>query len=89
MLMAMSILQDGSGFAFIAPPVYKYICGQDITEISIVNEDVPDYEASALLRKVSRHKYHFRVRHVVYSTDCMYGPYIPKQNACMDLSRSY
>lgn len=55
MLMAMSIVQDGSGFSFLAPPVYQYICGVDIPRIAIADEDVPDYDVRKIIEEVHEH----------------------------------
>ena len=52
MLMAISVVQDGSGFALLAPPVFQYICGMDIGRISILNEDIPDYEVKKFIEEV-------------------------------------
>ena len=51
--MAMSLVQGGSGFPFLAPPVYKYLCGQNIADISVTLEDISDIEISMFLTKVS------------------------------------
>lgn len=59
--MAMSIVQDGSGFSFLAPPVYQYICGVDIPRIAIADEDVPDYDVRKIIEEVHEHT-RFRVR---------------------------
>lgn len=53
MLMAMSIVQGGSGFPFLAPPIFQYICGVEIRRISISNEDVPEYDVKKLIEDVS------------------------------------
>ena len=55
MLMAMSVVQDRSGFSFLAPPVYQYICGVDIPRISIADEDVPDYDVRKIIEEVHEH----------------------------------
>ena len=52
-LMAMSLVQGGSGFPFLAPPVYKYLCGQNIEDILVTFEDISDIEISMFLTKVS------------------------------------
>ena len=55
MLMAMSIVQDGSGFSFLARPVYEYICGVEIPQIAIADEDVPDYDVRKMIEEVHEH----------------------------------
>ncbi len=51
-LMAMSLVQQGSGFPFIAPPVYQYLCGTEMHMIELTTEDVPNYEVRLLLHEV-------------------------------------
>ena len=51
--MAMALAQDGSGFPFLAPCVYKYLCGMDLSCINIDPDEVPDYEVRDFLQKVT------------------------------------
>ena len=74
MLVAMSIVQDGSGFSFLAPPVYQYICGMEIPRIAIADEDVPDYEVRKLIEEVCVH---------IYAAVCMRGCSGPFPCTCM------
>lgn len=55
MLMAMSIVQHGTGFSFSAPLVYQYICGVDISRSAIEDEDVPDYDVRKMIEEVHEH----------------------------------
>ena len=41
-LMAISLVQGGSGFPFVAPPVYQYLCGVEMPTIEL--QDVPNFE---------------------------------------------
>ena len=49
-LMAISLVQGGSGFPFFAPPVYQYLCGVEMPTIEL--QDVPNFEVISLLEKV-------------------------------------
>ena len=51
-LMAMSILQQGSGFPFIAPCVYQYISDVSLSSIDISIEDVLNVEVRSIIDKV-------------------------------------
>ena len=51
-LMAMSITQQGSGFPYIAKPVYDYLCGLNLSQIVATVEDVPDFEVLAFINEV-------------------------------------
>ena len=55
MLMSMSIANGGNGFPYLAPPMYEYLCGWDVTSISVADLDVPNYEVRELLSKVCMH----------------------------------
>ena len=50
--MAMSLLQEGSGFPYIAPPVCKYLCGAELWMIDPTIEDVPNLEVKSLIEEV-------------------------------------
>ena len=52
MLMAMSLLQDGCGFRFLAPPAYQYVCGADLNNIVVSTDDVADFEVKAFIEQV-------------------------------------
>ena len=56
-LMAMAIVQGGSGFPFFAPSVYKYLCGSRLEEICVEVDEVPNIEVKQLLHQVSMIKY--------------------------------
>ena len=51
-LMAMSLLQQGSGFPYLAPPIYQYISGAELSEIDVSVEDVPSFELRNIIEKV-------------------------------------
>ena len=51
-LMAMSLLQGGSGFPYLAPPMYDYLCGENASSIKVSAEDVPNVDVTLLLQKV-------------------------------------
>jgi len=51
--MAMSVVQGGSGFQFMAPPMYKYLCGSEIPLISIEIDDIPNTRIRHLLQEVN------------------------------------
>ena len=55
--MAMAIVQGGSGFHFLAPCVYQYLCGVDVSAIPVSTDDIPDYKVTAVVQKV----YHLEV----------------------------
>ena len=50
--MAMAVVQGGSGFHFLAPCVYQYLCGIDVSAIPVSTDDIPDYEVTAVVQKV-------------------------------------
>ena len=49
--MAMSVVHGGSGFQFMAPPMYKYLCESEIPLISMEIDDIPN--ARHLLQEVN------------------------------------
>lgn len=51
-LMAMSLVQEGSGFPYIAPPVYEYLCGAELSTIDPTIEDVPNLEVKSFIEEV-------------------------------------
>ena len=51
--MAMCLLHGGSGFPYLAPPMYDYLCGEDASSIKVSAEDVPNVEVTQLLQKVT------------------------------------
>ena len=51
-LMAMSLLQQGSGFPYLAPPVYQYISGVEVSKIDVSVEDIPNVELRSIIEKV-------------------------------------
>jgi len=53
-LMAMSLLQQGSGFPYLAPPVYQYISGVELSAIKVSIEDVSSIEFRSVLEKVRK-----------------------------------
>ena len=56
-LMAMSLVQEGSGFSFMAPPMYKYLCGIEMASIDVTVKDVPNEEVKALIEEVRVQEY--------------------------------
>ena len=69
--IAMSVAQGGSGFPFLAEPVYKYLCTGECTGIQLSNEDAPDPTLKFVLEKVSdlksKHKqFHSRPEEVLF-----------------------
>ena len=52
----MSITQGGSGFPFLAEPVYQYICTGECTNVNIATIDIPDPMLRFVVRKVSIYK---------------------------------
>jgi len=55
--MAMSLVQGGSGFPFLAPPMYDYLCGREISTIEVCMQDVPNLEVLSLLEKVLQYSH--------------------------------
>ena len=49
-LMAMSLVQDRSGFPYMAPPLFEYLCA--MPTIDVTKKDVPSYEVQQLLQQV-------------------------------------
>ena len=52
-LISLGVVHCGSSFAFVSPALYKYISGCSVSEIVIVNEEVGNEEAKAVLEKVN------------------------------------
>ena len=50
--MAMSLAQGGSGFSYLCPSVYQYLCGIKPTDISVSVDDIPDYEVKNAVQQV-------------------------------------
>ena len=50
--MAMAVIQGGSGFHYFAPCIYHYLCGAEVSFISVSADDIPDYEVSSVVQKV-------------------------------------
>ena len=50
--MAMSLVHGGSGFPFISPCVFKYLCGENPLEISVETSDVADMTVRAMVDEV-------------------------------------
>ena len=50
--MAMSLVQEGSGFPYFAPPVYEYLCGAELSSIKVTVDDVPNLEVRAFIEEV-------------------------------------
>ena len=48
----MAVVQGGSGFHFLAPCVYQYLCGVDVLDIPVSTDDIPDYEVTTVVQKV-------------------------------------
>ena len=48
--MAMSFVQDRSGFPYMAPPLFEYLCGMSTTNVT--KEDVSSYEVQQLFQQV-------------------------------------
>lgn len=49
----MSIIQGGSGFPFLAKPVYSYISRGKYTNIEIMVDDIPDPALKFAVEKVT------------------------------------
>ena len=50
--VAMSIVQGGSGFPFLAPSVYEYFVTGKCTGITVDNGDIPDHMLKYIIEKV-------------------------------------
>lgn len=50
--VAMSIIQGGSGFPFLAPPVYEYFVTGKCTDVTVENDDIPDHMVKYIVEKV-------------------------------------
>ena len=50
--MAMGLANGSSGYPFMALPMYRYLCGEEITSICVSDTDVPNFEVRELLQKV-------------------------------------
>lgn len=52
MLMAMSIANGGSGFLYMGMAMYQYLCGLNMADIAVADEEVPNHEVRMLLQEV-------------------------------------
>lgn len=52
MLMGMSIMREGPGYAYLAPAIYDYIAGVDIEKIAPSIDEVPDPSVRCILSQV-------------------------------------
>ena len=50
--MAMAVVQGGSGFQFLAPCIFQYLCGVELSGIPVDPQDIAEPEAVILLQKV-------------------------------------
>ena len=50
--IAISIIQGGNGFPFLAEPVYSYMCTGTATGIEILTKDIPDPTLLYIIEKV-------------------------------------
>ena len=65
-LMAMGLANGGSGYPYMAPPMFEYLCGADIAEICVTDLDVPNLEVRQLIQKVCPihvARYHLLLEH--------------------------
>ena len=51
--MALSLLNGGSGFPFLAESTYEYLCGVPLSSVTVLDNEIPSYEVKELLDKVS------------------------------------
>ena len=51
-LMSMNLLQGGSGFPYLAPPVYQYISGVELSALDVSVEDVANFELQSMIKEV-------------------------------------
>ena len=51
-LMAIALAQGGSGFPYIAPSVFKYMSGINISDVAVTIAEVPNFEVRAVLENV-------------------------------------
>ena len=56
-LMSMSLLQGGSGFPYLAPPIYQYFSGVEIFALNVSMEDVASFELRSIIEEVRLHIY--------------------------------
>ena len=52
LLAGMSLLEGGSGFPFLAPSIYQYVCGVNLSEIHSSLEEIPDAQLKLKLEEV-------------------------------------
>ena len=62
-LMAMTVVNCSSGYPFLAPSVYSYLCGTPLSNIVIADDEVPTFEIRNLMEKVS-------TCNAIINTDC-------------------
>ena len=53
--MALGIVNGALyGFPFLSQSVFQYLCGIDLTEISVNSDDIPDNNIKMMMEKVGR-----------------------------------
>ena len=52
-LVAMGIVQGSSGFPFLSPPVFEYLCSGEIP-VHVSHEHVPSLEVKTFMNEVCK-----------------------------------
>lgn len=79
-LIAISLVNGGSGFPYMAPPMYQYLCGVDMSENKVSLEDVPSFEVKEMLQKVSQTRAYPRAHTIMISYAHLLLTYIHTYN---------
>ena len=53
--IGMSIIQGGSGFPFLAPPVFEYLVSGKCVGMEIEDQNIPDETLQFVAKKVQDH----------------------------------
>lgn len=56
--MAMAIANGSSGFPFLSKATYNYLCDIPLEDMTIEEDEVPNYEVRSLLEKVNHSKFY-------------------------------
>ena len=55
--MAMGLAHGASGFPFLAPYVFHYLCKPEALSANLSEEDIPDFDAKDLVEKVRKERW--------------------------------
>lgn len=57
-LMAMRLSHEASGFPYLAPSAFRYLCKPETLSANLREEDIPDFDAITLVEKVRNKRWY-------------------------------